>query len=205
MIKRLAIKDIKESEYNPRVSLVPGSKEYEEIKQSLIQYGLVEPPVVNEYNMTCIGGHQRLSVLRGMGVEYVDCSIVNIYDPVQEKKLCVGLNKIKGRWDDEKLEALLADDGVSDFLTGFEDDFSDKLGDEDDLEEALGEEEAPEDEEEEDDDEIPEENVVIKIGSNQFRLTRGEYLGLLDSIRDMGYFDKQDIINEIQRRLVTDD
>lgn len=205
MIKRLAIKDIKESEYNPRVSLVPGSKEYEEIKQSLIQYGLVEPPVVNEYNMTCIGGHQRLSVLRGMGVEYVDCSIVNIYDPVQEKKLCVGLNKIKGRWDDDKLEALLADDGVSDFLTGFEDDFSDKLGDEDDLEEALGEEEAPEDEENEDDDEIPEENVVIKIGSNQFRLTRGEYLGLLDSIRDMGYFDKQDIINEIQRRLVTDD
>ena len=89
MIKRLAIKDIKESEYNPRVSLVPGSKEYEEIKKSLIQYGLVEPPIVNEHNMTCIGGHQRISVLRGMGVEYVDCSIVNIADPVQEKKLCI--------------------------------------------------------------------------------------------------------------------
>ena len=206
MIKRLAIKDIKESEYNPRVSLVPGSKEYEEIKKSLIQYGLVEPPIVNEYNMTCIGGHQRISVLRGMGVEYVDCSIVNIADPVQEKKLCIGLNKIKGRWDDEKLEELLADEDVSDFLTGFEDDFSDKLGDESELEEELADEDVSDDEEsDENDEELLEENVLIKIGASQFKITRGEYLSLLDSVRDMGYFDKQEIINEIQRRLITDD
>lgn len=208
MIKRIAIKDIKESAYNPRVRLIPGSKEYEQIKRSLQEYGLVEPPVVNEYNMTCVGGHQRLAVMRLMGYESVDCSVVYITDPEQEKKLCIGLNKIKGRWDDDKLEELLHDDDVSAYFTGFEDDVINGMlaGNSDFADDEVDPLEDGEDEEDgEQEEELREENVIIKIGNSQFKLTRAEYSEMLDSIRDMGYFDTQEIINEIQRRLIARD
>lgn len=59
----LPIGQLKPAAYNPRKQLKPGDKEYEKIKKSIQEFGYVEPIIVN-YDMTVIGGHQRLTVLR---------------------------------------------------------------------------------------------------------------------------------------------
>ena len=61
--KELAINDLKPAAYNPRKKLKAGDKEYEKIKNSILEFGYVEPIIVN-FDMTVIGGHQRLTVLK---------------------------------------------------------------------------------------------------------------------------------------------
>ena len=64
--KVLSIGQLKPAAYNPRKQLKPGDKEYEKIKHSIQEFGYVEPIIVN-YDMTVIGGHQRLTVLKELG------------------------------------------------------------------------------------------------------------------------------------------
>lgn len=105
---------LKPAEYNPRKDLQPGDPEYEQIKKSLNEFGLVDPLVVNK-DMTVIGGHQRLKVLMEAGFDKVPCSIVDL-PKNKEKALNVALNKIAGEWDFPKLKDLLVeiDDGTLD-------------------------------------------------------------------------------------------
>ncbi len=107
-IKRMAIADIGEAEYNPRQTLQPGQPEYEAIKKSLETFGLVEPLIFNEQTGNLVGGHQRLGVLKRGGATEVDVSIVDL-DPDQEKALNLALNKIDGAWDQGALEKLILD------------------------------------------------------------------------------------------------
>ena len=60
-IVNIKIEKLNPAEYNPRLDLQPGDKEYEDIKRSVVEFGLVEPLVVNK-DMTVIGGHQRLKI-----------------------------------------------------------------------------------------------------------------------------------------------
>ena len=73
----LPIKDLNPAEYNPRKRLKPGDKEYEKIKQSLLKFGYVDPIIVNK-DLTVIGGHQRLTVLKDLDYETAKCVIVNL-------------------------------------------------------------------------------------------------------------------------------
>lgn len=95
--------------YNPRVALKAGDKEYEDIRRSIDEFGYVQPLVWNRHNGVLVGGHQRLTVLKDMGATMVSCSIVNIKDPLREKALNIALNRIAGRWDKVKLEALVGE------------------------------------------------------------------------------------------------
>ena len=203
IIKSLNVNDIQPSAFNPRVALEKNSKEYRDIADSIREFGFVEPLVVNEHNMSCIGGHQRLQVLKDTGVQEVDCVIINEPDQTKEKALCVALNKIKGDWDMDKLAELLGDEEVSVFPTGFaegEVDLSAYLPDE---EPELPIEEEPEEEPEEQ-GEVQESTTVIKIGGFSFTATASEYYGLLESIRDAGIFDSKGIGEEIKRRILND-
>lgn len=119
-IETLNIADIRASSFNPRITLEKGSREYEAIAASIREFGFVEPLVVNSHNMCCLGGHQRLSVLKDMGVESVECVMVEEPDQAREKALCVALNRIKGEWDMDMLAALLQDEAVFSLPTGFE-------------------------------------------------------------------------------------
>lgn len=94
--KVLPIGQLKPAAYNPRKQLKPGDKEYEKIKHSIQEFGYVEPIIVN-YDMTVIGGHQRLTVLKEMGYEEVQCVVVHIEDEHKVKALNIALNKITGR------------------------------------------------------------------------------------------------------------
>ena len=55
------IADLIPASYNPRKKLKPGDKEYEKIKNSIKEFGYVEPIIINS-DMTIIGGHQRATV-----------------------------------------------------------------------------------------------------------------------------------------------
>jgi hypothetical protein len=120
-IKELSLKELKPAAYNPRKKLKKGDKEYEKIKQSLLKFGYVDPIIVNN-DMTVIGGHQRLTVLKDLDYETAKCVIVDL-PKEDEKALNIALNKITGQWDEALLAELLVDLQESDFnldLTGFE-------------------------------------------------------------------------------------
>ena len=120
-IKELPLKELKPAAYNPRKKLKKGDKEYEKIKQSLLKFGYVDPILVNE-DLTVIGGHQRLTVLKDLDYETAKCVIVKL-SKEDEKALNIALNKITGQWDESLLADLLLDLQESDFnldLTGFE-------------------------------------------------------------------------------------
>lgn len=120
--KVLPVGQLKPAAYNPRKQLKPGDKEYEKIKNSIKEFGYVEPIIVN-YDMTVIGGHQRLNVLKDLGYEEVQCVVVHIEDEHKVKALNIALNKITGAWNETMLADLLVDLQSVDFnldLTGFE-------------------------------------------------------------------------------------
>lgn len=119
--KKLKIGELKPASYNPRKALKPGDKEYEKIKNSIQEFGYVEPVIVND-DMTIIGGHQRCNVLQDLGYTEIDCIVISV-DKTKEKALNIALNKITGEWNKELLADLIADLQNSDFdvsFTGFE-------------------------------------------------------------------------------------
>ena len=121
-IKKLSIDTLHPAKYNPRKELKPGDPEFEKLKRSIEEFGLVEPIILNKRTGNVVGGHQRLSVLKYLGYTETDCVIVDL-DETKEKALNVALNKISGQWDDGLLSALLKDIEKSGFdvsLTGFD-------------------------------------------------------------------------------------
>lgn len=118
----LPIDSLKQAAYNPRKKLKKGDKEYEKIKKSIVEFGYVDPIIVN-FDGTVIGGHQRLTVLSDLGYKEVQCVQVRIDDENKVKALNVALNKITGAWNEELLADLMVDLQDADFnldLTGFE-------------------------------------------------------------------------------------
>ena len=117
------LKDLNPAKYNPRKKLKPGDKEFEKLKKSIENFGYVELIVVNVANHnTVISGHQRLSVLKHIGEEEVECVVVELNEN-DEKALNVAMNKVSGEWDQDLLADLLADLKDADYnmdLTGFD-------------------------------------------------------------------------------------
>ena len=122
LIEKKNTADLLPADYNPRKDLKPGDAEYEKLKRSIEQFGYVEPVIWNKTTGRVVGGHQRLKVLMDMGINEVECVVVEM-DESQEKALNIALNKISGDWDKDKLALLIADLQGDDFdvsLTGFE-------------------------------------------------------------------------------------
>ena len=151
-IQKISIEKLKTAEYNPRKDLKPEDEEYQKIKKSLVEFGYVAPVIVNA-DMTVIGGHQRLKVLKELGYTEIECNIVDL-DKDKEKALNIALNKITGEWDNTKLEELLAELKEADVdmdMTGFSFDEVDNMlkditgskEDDFDVDQALDEIEEP--------------------------------------------------------------
>ena len=124
-INTVNINTLMPAEYNPRIELKPGMPEYEKLKNSIQEFGYVEPIIVNDRTGKVIGGHQRINVLKNLGYKEVEAVHVDL-DDAHEKALNVALNKISGNWDAEKLEDLLRDINLNTDLdvefTGFDSD-----------------------------------------------------------------------------------
>ena len=111
-IKKMKIDDLKAAKYNPRVDLRPGDEEFQHIKNSIENFGYIEPIIVNSRNNVIVGGHQRTKVLRELGYEEIDVILVDL-DEEQEKAANIALNSATGLWDFEKLNALI--DEIKDY------------------------------------------------------------------------------------------
>jgi hypothetical protein len=113
------IDDLKPAPYNPRIHLTPKHQEYIEIKESINEYGMLQPLIVSRTRGYVVGGAQRLTVLRDLGwteVPTVEHTFTNLK---REKAVNSALNKITGRWDPDKL-AVLKEEGIFEsFPTGF--------------------------------------------------------------------------------------
>lgn len=121
-IEKKKVIDLVPADYNPRKDLKPGDKEYEKLKRSINEFGYVDPLIWNKRTSRLVGGHQRLKVLKDMGIDEVDVVVVDM-DEEKEKALNVALNKISGDWDKDKLMLLITDLQGEDFdvsLTGFD-------------------------------------------------------------------------------------
>lgn len=124
----IKIGDLKRAEYNPR--FMPDN-EMQALKKSIESFGFVEPVVINistkRYGIL-IGGHQRITALDQLlavgilpanitmepghlmsdpGVIYLVPAIGVDLDEEKEKILNLSLNKITGRWDENKLFNLI--------------------------------------------------------------------------------------------------
>jgi DNA modification methylase len=114
-VKHVQIRKLRFSEYNPRALT---EKEFNDLKESLLRFGFVEPIVVNSApgrENVIIGGHQRVRVAEKIGIREIPVVYVNIPDLKKEQELNLRLNKNLGHWDYDLLanfdENLLLDVG----------------------------------------------------------------------------------------------
>ena len=131
--KKITLQEISPADYNPRKI---NEEEYNKLNNSMAEFGLVDPIIINLKNNRIIGGHQRYEVLIKQNpiqelslIQLGDIGWVfqneNISIPSEEheKALNLALNKISGEWDEPKLKPLLEDLSLKGFdieLTGFD-------------------------------------------------------------------------------------
>ena len=180
-IKKIKIDDIKPASYNPRKIQ---QKDFEKLSNSIKEFGLVDPIIINLKNKNIIGGHQRfdylyyekkdtelhLIELGDIGWVFSDTDL-KIKDENHEKALNLALNRISGEWKFDDLNRILdelVEVNLSD-ITGFEYNLDDieyeyvplEYEEDDDLEDELIDE--IEEIEEEYHPEPPKENNIIEI------------------------------------------
>lgn len=122
-LQRIPVEKLKPAKYNPRKDLKPGDPAYEKIKRSLCEFGYVDPVIWNEVTGNIVGGHQRYKVLTAEGATEIDCVVVHIENPPDEKALNIALNKAVGEWEPVALADLLSDlqqNGYDLGATGFD-------------------------------------------------------------------------------------
>lgn len=138
-IEKIKITDIIPADYNPRII---SDEELLKLRNSIDEFGLVDPIIINLKNNKIIGGHQRFDVLINqymvdndfyaelnllkfgdIGWVFTDTDL-KIESEEHEKALNLALNKISGDWDTDKLQIILEEIKLSPIdiiLTGFDD------------------------------------------------------------------------------------
>jgi hypothetical protein len=90
------IKDLKDHSKNPRKI----SKEnLDRLSKTIDKFGLIDKPIVNA-DMTIIGGHQRVRIMRKKKAKTIECWVAEEQlSPSELDELCIGLNLNQGSWD----------------------------------------------------------------------------------------------------------
>lgn len=215
IFEKININDITPSEYNPRIIT---QKDKEILKNSLTEFGLVDPIIVNLKNNTIIGGHQRYFILKELGVTELflvsqgDIGWIFLQEELSipsddyEKALNISLNQQAGQWNYEKLYPILDNFNEINFdtdLTGFDyispntstDDFFDEDTFSYDFDESI----------EEEDIIIKKQTRILKIGTYSIELDLFKFNNWLRKIEFDNDFNSMKIINEIKRRLGFED
>jgi DNA modification methylase len=100
------ILDLIPSEKHPRKKLKPGDAAFEALRLSIETFGYVDPIIWNKRTGNIVGGVQRVEVLRTLGFDEAEVSVVDL-SPEMELSLDVALDKISGEWDMPKLKDVL--------------------------------------------------------------------------------------------------
>ncbi len=83
-IEKIPVDKLRAAEYNPRKTLKPGDAEYEKLKRSITEFGYVEPVIWNKQTGNVVGGHQRLTVMKDLGITEIDCVVVDL-EPMRKR------------------------------------------------------------------------------------------------------------------------
>jgi len=126
-MRSVRVGEIAPAPWNPRVELRPNDPEWESLKASIEEFGIADPLIVSERSpwlagqkgdkrtLLLVGGHQRLSVLVALGWERLEVGpeikLLRLASERTEKRLCLALNRNDGRWDEDKLAALVVEVG----------------------------------------------------------------------------------------------
>lgn len=191
-IQKMNLKDIEPAEYNPRVDLNEYDDEYQKIKNSIEQFGYVDPIIWNKRTNTIVGGHQRYTVLRDLGYETADVSVVDM-DEQNEMALNIALNKVEGEWDRAKLKQVL-DELEEDKLafTGFDDDEISSIMNDIDINDFFEEEEKqPERNDDEQDSKLDRSIELLKLTNDRLKDT-DDYYKSTDLYQAVEYFLEDD-------------
>ncbi len=204
--KVMRLSEIKPAEYNPRVKLSEKDFEYKALRESITQFGLVVPLIVNERTGNLVGGHQRLSVLLEQGVEETEVVVIDV-DEAREKAICVAMNKISGQWDYGKLADLLEElrdsADVDTLVTGFSDnEIGDLLGE---LDGFLDPMDTPEIEKTERKDNTRDGGTPCRIGEYEFKIPNGQFEDMMADIREKVGFSREQVNKELERRIFYDE
>jgi len=184
----LPIKDLKNAPFNPRKKLKPLDEEYQKIKNSILTYGFVADIIINQDNMI-IGGHQRVQVLKDLGIKTVPCKKMDLEDDMC-RSLCLALNKIDGVWDYDALALsldILNEHGIDMSYTGFTDTEYEALTRS--LESGLSAAMDGKDEEKED-DKAKIKMIYLSIGKDRIPMSGVERDGMIALLGD--YTDEYD-------------
>lgn len=191
-IQKMNLKDIEPAEYNPRVDLNEYDDEYQKIKNSIEQFGYVDPIIWNKRTNTIVGGHQRYTVLRDLGYETADVSVVDM-DEQNEMALNIALNKVEGEWDRAKLKQVLdelEEDKMS--FTGFDDDEISSIMNDIDINDFFEEEEKqPERNDDEQDSKLDRSIELLKLTNDRLKDT-DDYYKSTDLYQAVEYFLEDD-------------
>jgi DNA modification methylase len=104
-VTQVPIDDLRPDPVNARRM---GEDELNALERSIRQFGFVQPIVARREDRVVIGGHQRLTVARRLGLTTVPVVYLDL-STEQARLLGLALNKISGSWDDMLLARLLAD------------------------------------------------------------------------------------------------
>ena len=163
-IEKIKITDLVPAEYNPRKI---SEEEKQKLKNSIDNFGIVEPILIALSDNEIIGGHQRFDVLfdqylldnnifkelnllrlnESFGWVFPD-NDKSLESEDMKKALNLVLNRVSGEWDGEKVKAIFQEFQDSGFnntsLTGFNNDeitgfmgLNDNLNDETNVEEDI--------------------------------------------------------------------
>lgn len=118
-IEHVKISDLKMAGYNPREM---SNDDMASLVNSIREFEIVEPIVVNKRTGNVVGGHQRIIACKQLSIKEVPVVYVDL-DEKKEKVLNLALNRIHGDWDMEKLSVILGELKLDDMdelsLTGF--------------------------------------------------------------------------------------
>jgi ParB-like chromosome segregation protein Spo0J len=93
-VEKIQINKLKPATYNPRQI---SKKQYNDLKDSIVKFGLVDPIILNK-DFTVIGGHQRLKVCKQLKYKDIDCVVLDLTKE-EERELNIRLNKSGGEFD----------------------------------------------------------------------------------------------------------
>ena len=94
-LEKVKIEQLEPATYNPRQI---STKQFNDLKESITKFGMVDPLIVNKNSYTIVGGHQRYKICKQLGYKEIGCIILDL-DKEQERELNIRLNKNTGEFD----------------------------------------------------------------------------------------------------------
>lgn len=103
MAETIKVSEVKLNDYNPRKI---SEKDFNNLKKSLKEFGILRPLIINKQSNNLISGHQMLKAAIELKIEELPVQYVELSD-AKERALNLAMNKISGEFEEDKLIELI--------------------------------------------------------------------------------------------------